>query len=102
MHADAHVGLDAYARGETADASDPRHSRTSHPSGAHGTSSDAEVQQGEHRGQSAGDEGGVPSIPAETGETKAERALGERVLKIAELFRRLINGFVSMPLHSQI
>lgn len=81
MHADAHVGLDAHAGGETADASDPRHSRSPHPSGAHGTSSSAEVQQGKHRGQSTSDEGGVSSVSATTGEKKAERTLGKRVLR---------------------
>lgn len=94
MYADAYVSLDAYARGETADTSDPHHPRSPHSSGAHGTSSAAKVQQGEHRGQSAGDEGGVSSIPAEAGETKAERAFGERVLNYGVI--SMIDRFVSV------
>lgn len=89
MHADTHVGLDAYAGGETADASNPHDPRSPHPSGAHGTSAATEVQQREHRGPSTGDEGGIPSVPAETGEKTTERALGKRVLKKIEEFEDL-------------
>lgn len=81
VHSDTHIGLDAHAGGETAYASDPRHSRSPHSSSAHGTSSSAEVQQGKHRGQSTSDEGGVPSVSAATGEEETERALGKRMLK---------------------
>lgn len=81
VHADTHVGVDAYAGGETANASNSHDSRSPHPSGAHGTSAGAEVQQREHRSPSTGDEGRIPSVPAETGEKTTERALGKRVLK---------------------
>lgn len=81
VHADTYIGLYAYAGGEATDASDPHHPRSPHPSGAYGTSSGTEVQQGQYRGQSTGDEGGVPPVPAETGEAEAKRALGKRVLR---------------------
>lgn len=81
LHADTHVGLDAYARRETTDASDPRNPRSPHPSSAHGTSASAEVQQRENRGPSTGDESGISSVPAKTGEKTTERAFGERMLK---------------------
>jgi len=105
VHADAHVGLDADAGGEAADASDPHHPRSPRSSGARGASSGVEVQQGQHRGESAGDEGGVPSVPAETGEAEAERTLGKRMLSTsvsrrgfqADLIDRSIKGSGVIP-----
>lgn len=80
VHADTHVGLDAYAGGETTDASNPHDPRSPHSSSAHGTTAGAQVQQREHRGPSTGNEGGISSVSAETGEKTTKRALGKRVL----------------------
>ena len=100
MHADTNVGLDAYAGGETADASNPYDPRSPHPSSAHGTSTagTAEVQQREHRGPSTGDEGGISSVSAETGEKTAECALGKCMLE-KKLGRRDLDDRSTIQFH---
>lgn len=96
VHAHPHVRLHADQGGEASRAPDPHHPRSAHAPGAHGSSSGAEIQQGQHRGQGAGDEGRVPSVPAATGEEKAERALGERVLTALFTSIRLPHRWISI------